>query len=235
MTPCSVSPGTRWTLLALLALTSACTDCGGGGGFLCDDGSEPNDDGLCAGPVFDPQDRFACFLDAGCVTFRDPALVACIRGEGGPPDGGVARVDGGQVSCNCQLNGAAVEEIAELRCPGRGVFDLTGVEEMTQLHTLDVSNNDVVNLGPLASAPSLRTVRLGHNRITNLAALADTLLTHLDVSSNAIIDFQVFAERFTCPNATAVDLTGNPLDRDDNADLARLIGKGCVVTPTELP
>ena len=77
--------------------------------------------------------------------------------------------------------------LVALSANGRGIVDLDGIEELTQLETLDLAHNAIRDLSPLAELRQLRFLDLAHNAVQDLAAILELDSLH------------------------SVDLLGNPL------------------------
>jgi dynein assembly factor 1 len=73
---------------------------------------------------------------------------------------------------------------------------IRGLEMLTGLHTLNLSHNVISQLSNLRHLPRLETLMLTHNRISRLADLEELL---------------------HCPALTCVDLSHNPLEREEGA------------------
>lgn len=63
-----------------------------------------------------------------------------------------------------------------LACPGSGVETLTGIEELEQLEQLELSDNRIVDIGPLSQLKNLRVLGIRNNRITSISALQNLAL-----------------------------------------------------------
>ena len=92
-----------------------------------------------------------------------------------------------------------------------GITDLTGIEALTGLTTLDLSDNLIRDISPLARLSGLILLDLEHNRIADLAPLAPLRqLESLVLSYNQISDLSPLLE---IPSLQSLDLIGNPLSR----------------------
>ena len=134
----------------------------------------------------------------------DPALRRCIEGALGVPTGRpLARTD--------------MEALDELICPEGGVTSLSGLEAASNLLTLDLYSNEIVDVSPLAGLTNLGELYLGGNGIVDVSPLAGlTNLTHLNLGANGIVDVSLLAE---LTNLGWLNLTGNPV-----TDLSSLAG-----------
>ncbi|WP_188078925.1 leucine-rich repeat domain-containing protein [Actinotalea subterranea] len=121
--------------------------------------------------------------------FPDPALARCVGAQVGAGDAGGTTTR------------AALGEIRTLECdgdagetPGPAIRSLEGIGALPHLVHLDLSENDVADLSPLADLPDLSTLTLTHNAVADLAPLADlTALQDLGLSGNRITDLSPLA------------------------------------------
>ena len=152
----------------------------------------------CAGP----------FPITGCplpANIPDPGLDAALRSALGIPNGPLYPDE--LASLTGQFNAA-----------GYGIADLTGIEHCTGLTILDVSDNTLGSLAPLASLTGLKELNLSdNNTLSNLSPLASlTQLETLDASGNLISDLS--------PLAGLTSLTRLELGSNQIADLSPLDG-----------
>ncbi|WP_291300573.1 cell wall-binding repeat-containing protein [Desulfosporosinus sp. BICA1-9] len=83
-----------------------------------------------------------------------------------------------------------VMDITSLDARSEGITDLTGLEYLTNLKTLDLGNNPLLKVSSLAKLTNLKTLKMTNTRLKDLTALKGlTSLTYLDVSDNNIKDF----------------------------------------------
>jgi len=61
-------------------------------------------------------------------------------------------------------------ELSSLSASGKGIIDLTGLEYATNLTWLDLWNNQITSVAPLASLTNLRELHADGNQITNVIA-----------------------------------------------------------------
>jgi Leucine-rich repeat (LRR) protein len=78
----------------------------------------------------------------------------------------------------------AARKIAHLNLNRKGISELTGIEGFVNLMSLDVSNNQLVNL-PYFPNPYLKQIRCVNNKLTSLPLFPESLLS-LDCSGNKI-------------------------------------------------
>ena len=75
-----------------------------------------------------------------------------------------------------------------------GISNLTGLEFATNLAHLDLSDNSISDISPLAGLTKLEALWLSGNRISDLSSLvSNTSLAHLDLSDNSISDISPLA------------------------------------------
>ena len=99
--------------------------------------------------------------------------------------------------------------LVTLRASGRGITDLGGIEQLTQLEALDLAHNAIRDLSPLAGLRQLRLLDLGNNQIEEVSPLGSLeQLQVLILAHNAVQDLAVILE---LDSLHSVDLTGNPL------------------------
>ena len=76
--------------------------------------------------------------------------------------------------------------------------------------TVDISNNAIASLLPLAGASRLRTLNASYNRVATLLGLGScTSLNKVDVQHNALDTLEGLAPVATCPLLGAITLAGN--------------------------
>ncbi len=101
-------------------------------------------------------------LGAGCpypvVFIPDQALESAIRAELNKPFGCLTEED--------------LLQVTELIAPNLAIADLSGLEYCRSLTVLDLHNNYIRSIKPLANLKNLTWVDLGANRLTNIEALS---------------------------------------------------------------
>ncbi len=103
-----------------------------------------------------------------------------------------------------------VLDITTLNARHSGILDLTGLEYLTNLKTLDLGGNSLTKVTALTKLTQLKTLKLGNTDLINITALKGlTSLTYLDLSDNYIKDFSLLRE-FT--NLTTLYLDDNFVD-----------------------
>jgi len=81
----------------------------------------------------------------------------------------------------------ALTRLESLTLNGCGISSVSELERLTGLRYLDLSNNTIRNVGPLAGLTKLETLYLPHNAMTELDVLSGlSSLKQLDVSYNSL-------------------------------------------------
>lgn len=162
------------------------------------------------------------------VHFKDANLKACI----------LASLPGKPAEVT--VNTAA--QIREVNCPGRGITDLTGLENFTSLTRLDLTANQLtqfsfsfqsletleisdnkLNLLDLSNLPALIRLDASNNQLQSIAGTASVYLQFLDISHNQLIDFDLpIQNALQYADLSSNNLT-NVLDQS-NKDLSQLTG-----------
>ena len=118
--------------------------------------------------------------------------------------------------------------LVALSANGRGIADLRGIEELTQLETLDLAHNEIRDLSPLAELRQLRFLNLDNNQIEEVSPLGSLKqLQMLFLAHNAVQDLAAILE---LDSLHSVDLLGNPLSgAAAAAQIAALRDRGVAV------
>ena len=118
--------------------------------------------------------------------------------------------------------------LVALNANGRGIADLGGIEQLTQLEALDLAHNAIRDLSPLAELRQLRLLDLGNNQIEEVSPLgALEQLQVLILAHNAVQDLAAILE---LDSLHSVELTGNPLSgAAAEAQIAALRDRGVTV------
>ena len=152
------------------------------------------------------------------VEFKDITLAKQVRAELGLPTG-----DGVDL---LKIPKAELEKLTTLNNSfARDITDLTGLEHATQLRVLDISLTAIairdavpLDITPLAQLTQLTSLNLSENRIRDIAPLAQlTQLRKLDLWNNQIKDVTPLAQLI---QLTSLSLGGNQIR--DIAPLAQL-------------
>ncbi len=119
--------------------------------------------------------------EADTVTFPDPSLDYAIRTRIEKPSGDMLRSD--------------LEDIAILRVTDKGISNLEGLQYCVNLEVLDLSINQIADIGPLAGLTQLTELTMTNNQISDLSSLSELAnLTKLVLGNNQIADLTPLAE-----------------------------------------
>lgn len=148
-------------------------------------------------------------VDGQCVrivTFADPVLEACVRTLIGKPDGDILSTDVASqpnLECPCEGNWiaslAGVEYFTSVSVLGfpncQGIEDLQPIAGLgATVIYLNLRNNYLSDLGPLASLQGLIWLALANNQIRNVGPLGSLpSVTQLSLSANPISDISPLA------------------------------------------
>jgi dynein assembly factor 1, axonemal len=86
---------------------------------------------------------------------------------------------------------ASLSRFAQQNC----IWEISGLETLVNLDTLNISNNHVEHLETLACCPALHTLLASHNRLETLESISHLALcqglTTLDLQGNKLEDPEV--------------------------------------------
>ena len=115
------------------------------------------------------------------VTILDPNLRSAIEEALGKTKGAA-------------ITRADMQTLTKFEGEGRGIQNLTGIEFAENLELLDLSDNEVSDLSPLAGLTHLKVLDLSHTAISDVSVLAGlTNLVKLHLNSTAISDVSALA------------------------------------------
>jgi len=136
--------------------------------------------------------------DSTVITFADKNLEIAIREKIEYPTGDILKDD--------------VDKITNLEnTQGKHITNLSGIENLTDLTLLDLSNNEITNLEPLIELTSLTNLSLDNNKIDNIEPLKKLVsLTSLDLANNKIKDFAPISAYYAKLERTDVAAAGVP-------------------------
>ncbi len=122
------------------------------------------------------------------------------------------------------------DDAAELILANGGIVDISAIQQLSALQTVDLSGNRISNLYPLQYTDSRFTITalyLGANSISDLTPLSMlTAVETLDLSNNSITSLQALSGLSTL---RVLRLSGNPLSMDE-INMIRLALPACEVT-----
>ena len=97
--------------------------------------------------------------------------------------------------------------LTNLWIPVQGISDLSGLELVTNLTTINLERNQVSDLSPLANLTNLTQIAAAFNQVSDLSPLANlTNLTHLYLAGNRIVDISPLAN---LTNLEHLDISSN--------------------------
>ena len=92
-------------------------------------------------------------------------------------------------SQGCTVDTCEALTLTELDANGRSISDLTGIEYLTNLQTLDLAYNQLSDIGALSGLSSLQTLGLGSNQLSDIGALSGlSSLQFLNLGGNQLSD-----------------------------------------------
>jgi internalin A len=107
------------------------------------------------------------------INFPDHNLEAVIREAIGKPSG--------------TINASDLEVLTSLDARKKGIRDLTGLERCTNLAVVQLDNNNISNIAPLAGLVNITSLSISHNQVSDISTLTKlTNLTALDTAVNQI-------------------------------------------------
>ena len=171
---------------------------------------------------------------AGCGSEPNPP-VGPGPAPGGPDGPALVFADSALQSAVEQAAAAgtgAAAALVSLTAKDRGIADLGGIEQLTQLEVLDLYGNEIRDLSPLAGLKRLRYLDLGSNRVEEVSPLASLKsLQVLVLADNEVREISALAG---LDSLNSVDLTGNPLTEEAvEAQVPGLRDRGVTVDMTE--
>jgi hypothetical protein len=102
---------------------------------------------------------------------------------------------------------------------GSLVTDLSPLTGLNKLTSLTISDSPLADISPLSQMEQLESLTLKEGSISDLSPLEHLVnLSHLDLSDNQISDVAPLVENTALDDEDTVDLSGNPIDCDDQAD-----------------
>ncbi len=93
-----------------------------------------------------------------------------------------------------QNNWQFAEEVTSLECSGRGILDISGIEMLPRLQSLDVNSNNIQFISLLPVTPSsLQSLDISNNNINNITFLQDFPgLKKLNIGDNPIDMYSLY-------------------------------------------
>ncbi|MEI7950496.1 MAG: leucine-rich repeat domain-containing protein [Gammaproteobacteria bacterium] len=119
----------------------------------------------------------ACKNNHFVYTFNDNVINT--PGEPGQQLANLLRDANLQGCLNQLVDAGKITDLAMVKllaCPGSGVHTLVGIDKLSGLEQLELSDNTISDLFPLADLKNLRTLGLRNNPLTSIAPLAEMQL-----------------------------------------------------------
>lgn len=114
-------------------------------------------------------------LQSGVVAFTDSNLEQCVKEQLSLESSNITARD--------------LQSMTSLSCNNQMIGNLTGLEYATNLRTLNLANNNIESIEPLANLYQLQVIDLHANEISDASPLAELdMLSSLDISNNKIND-----------------------------------------------
>jgi Leucine-rich repeat (LRR) protein len=121
------------------------------------------------------------------------------------------------ISADGQVPTALIEVVTELTANGLSISDFTGLEDFTNLTSLNVGNNNITSID-LSNLPLLEFLRVDGNPLTSLdistnTALVDlrcsfvSAMTSIDISNNTLLETAHISNN----SIASLDVSNNPL------------------------
>ena len=129
----------------------------------------------------------------------------------------VCMVSHSALSINIDFDGRTVpSDATDLRITGQGITDISAVQKLSELRSLDLSANSISNIYPLIFSDcrsTLKSLNLSYNIVSDITPLSMlTSVEVLDLSYNQISSLQPLMSLTTL---RSLRLSGNPLSIQD--------------------
>ncbi len=106
-----------------------------------------------------------------------------------------------------------VKNISQVKGKGKGIKNLEGLQHCVAVQEIDLENNEIVDLKPMAELKLLQSITLAGNKIESIAPLAElTRVQYLELSRNAVSDLAPLAKM---TNIRVLHLTKNKVTNID--------------------
>ena len=126
--------------------------------------------------------------------------------------------NGTNVAYTDSLSDSQLETITKLSCHTDKIVSAKGVEKLTSLTSLDMTNNQLTSLD-ISNNPSLTYLSVYYNKLTSLDVSGSPALTYLRVSNNQITELDVSNN----PALTELQVDNNQLTSLDVSNNPKLI------------
>lgn len=106
-----------------------------------------------------------------------------------------------------------VKNISQVKGKGKGIKSLAGIENCVAVQEVDLENNEVTDLTPLAGLKQIQLLVLTRNKIESIAPLAELeRIQYLELSGNAVSDLAPLAKM---TNMRSLYLSNNKITKID--------------------
>ncbi|MFO1062267.1 MAG: leucine-rich repeat domain-containing protein [Pirellulales bacterium] len=106
-----------------------------------------------------------------------------------------------------------VKNISQVIGKGKGIKSLAGLENCVALQEIDLENNEIVDLAPLAGLKLVQSLTLAGNKIESIAPLAELeRIQYLELSRNSVSDLAPLAKM---KNMRSLYLSDNKVTKID--------------------
>ena len=87
-----------------------------------------------------------------------------------------------------------VLNISTVKGRGKGIRDLTGLEKCRSLALLDLADNQITDIAPIANLPRLQSLDLSNNSIGDISTLSTLkALQYIELSNNQVSDLKALS------------------------------------------
>ena len=110
--------------------------------------------------------------------------------------------NGGNKTTNDTLTQEELDTIEHINCPNQGIVDISGIEKLNSLTTINLSKNEITSITPIEQKEStiLETLNLEENKIERIDLSKNTGLTTLNLKSNPL------AQKISIPVDYSLDI-----------------------------
>ncbi|XP_041359793.1 protein phosphatase 1 regulatory subunit 7-like [Gigantopelta aegis] len=105
------------------------------------------------------------------------------------------------------------KQLQEVDLSKNHITDLTGLNNLSNLQILDISCNQLTCLKSLGKLKSLEDINVSNNKLSELSDIPDIFpkLEILNLSDNAVTDWDEICVLSSCPDLVEISLAGNPV------------------------
>ncbi|EKZ4847832.1 leucine-rich repeat domain-containing protein [Listeria monocytogenes] len=115
----------------------------------------------------------------------------------------------GKSSVDDIVTQAELDTITRVIAQSKGIVNLSGMENLTDLSYLDLGNNQISDISPLSNVTILSYLDLENNQISDISLLSNlTKLSYLDLENNQISDISLLSN---LTNLVYLDLENNQI------------------------